>query len=52
MTQRQQHPPLDEVLELLNQQGSDSLRDALGIDLEGKRHILGVSIERNEAEVH
>jgi transposase-like protein len=25
---------------------------AIGIDLEGKRHILGVSVERSEAEVH
>jgi putative transposase len=25
---------------------------AIGIDLEGKRHILGTSVERSEAEVH
>jgi putative transposase len=25
---------------------------AIGIDLEGKRHVLGVSVERSEAEVH
>lgn len=31
MAQPSQHTPFEEVLELLNQQGSDSLRDALGI---------------------
>lgn len=31
MAQLQQHTPLDEVMELLNQQGSDSFRDALTI---------------------
>jgi putative transposase len=25
---------------------------AIGIDVEGKRHILGISVERSEAEVH
>jgi len=31
VAQPSQHTPFEEVLELLNQQGSDSLRDALGI---------------------
>ena len=52
MAQLKQHTPVEEVLELLNQQGSDSLRDAFGIDPQGKRHIFAMSAERSDAEVH
>jgi hypothetical protein len=39
VTQLNQHNSIDEVRELLNQQGSDSLRDARGILFNAAMHL-------------